>query len=248
MKVSDDVLEVLYTVECKGRAAVIGGDRLDRAMYAKVNKVLDLAGGKWSRVDKAHVFEGDAADALEQVLLTGQILNAKQELGAFDTPVSLAEWLVRLAGVGPGVDMLEPSAGVGRLALPAQTLGARVWAIEVDPKKAALLESMKLRHVRCADFLSVSPSPGGDVHCVAMNPPFPKKADIAHITHAAKFVRPGGKLAAIASAGVVFREDQATKDFRALVDRQAGRIQMLPAGSFKESGTMANTCAVEMFF
>jgi hypothetical protein len=45
------------------------------------------------------------------------------------------------------------------------------------------------------------------------------------------------------SAGVEFREDKKTTDFRARVKRLGGSFVDLPDGSFRESGTMVNTCA-----
>lgn len=52
-----------------------------------------------------------------------------------------------------------------------------------------------------------------------MNPPFSHKRDIAHIQHAWKFLQPGGTLVAIASAGVKYRSDAKTHEFRTWLDR-----------------------------
>jgi len=47
------------------------------------------------------------------------------------------------------------------------------------------------------------------------------------------------------SAGVLFRENRKTVEFRELVN-EYGRFERLPEDSFKESGTGVNTCVVVM--
>ena len=45
-------------------------------------------------------------------------------------------------------------------------------------------------------------------------------------------------------AGVVFRENKLTTDFRQFVEDCDGSIDPLPEGAFKQSGTMVNTVIV----
>jgi 16S rRNA G1207 methylase RsmC len=77
-----------------------------------------------------------------------------------------------------------------------------------------------------------------------MNPPFCKGQDIAHITHALKFLKNGGRLVAVASAGVTFRQDRRYVEFRNLIASLGGTIEMLPDGAFKSSGTDVSTCII----
>ena len=70
------------------------------------------------------------------------------------------------------------------------------------------------------------------------------QADIHHVTHALKFLKPGGKLVSVMSASVIFRENKLTKEFRDLVESRGGFFEKLPDGSFKESGTMVRTVIV----
>ena len=79
-----------------------------------------------------------------------------------------------------------------------------------------------------------------------MNPPFADQADIDHVTHALSFLKPGGKLVAIMSAGVTFREDRKASDFRALIWGMGGTMNELPEDSFKQSGTNVRTVLVEV--
>ncbi len=90
------------------------------------------------------------------------------------------------------------------------------------------------------DFLTVQPEPVYDR--VIMNPPFCRQADIKHVTHALRFLKPnGGLLVSVMSAGVTFRQNKLTTDFRQLVEERGGVIEKLPEGSFKASGTMVET-------
>jgi hypothetical protein len=74
-----------------------------------------------------------------------------------------------------------------------------------------------------------------------MNPPFRGQADIAHVTHALGFLRPGGLLVAVMSAGTEFREDKTATGFRELVARRGGWIKQLPADSFDGAGISVRT-------
>ena len=49
---------------------------------------------------------------------------------------------------------------------------------------------------------------------------------------------------AVTSASVMFRNDNKTVAFRELVASHGGIIEELPAGSFKESGTLIDTCLI----
>lgn len=72
MRVDDAVLQVLSGAELEGNALRLTG-QLDRAMYTKVIKVIEAAGGKWSRSAKAHLFDRPASDLVEEIILTGEV-------------------------------------------------------------------------------------------------------------------------------------------------------------------------------
>jgi predicted RNA methylase len=243
------ILNVLGAARLDGARLHLEG-QLDRKLYQQVAKTIEAAGGKWSRKEGAHVFDGDAADVIEPILLTGEVTSRKQEFGQFDTPPALAARLVAIADVRPGMKVLEPNAGAGNIVaaiIDALETGANVWAYEIDPKRHA---ACRERHFRAfgsgglglRDFLTVPPEPVFDR--VIMNPPFARQADIDHVLHAAKFLRPSGRLAAITSASVAFRTNRKTEDFRAFVAARGGTIEALPTGSFRESGTDVSAAIV----
>ena len=244
MKVETEVLAVLSAAETKGNALVLVG-QLERRLYERTNKVLDAAGGKWNKKAKAHLFDGDAADAMEQIILTGEVSFAKQEFGIFFTPPPVVQRVLRLADIKPGMSVLEPSAGQGAIAREAAVLGADVDCVEILAKNVDMLHAADFANaVQHGDFLAIAPAP--DYDRIVMNPPFAKQADIHHVTHAAKFLKPGGRLVAVMSAGVRFRDNRLTTSFRDMVSECGGAIEDVPDGAFRESGTMVNTVIVTM--
>lgn len=244
MKIRTEVLSVLDRCSTTGNALLLPNEQLERKLYTDVAKVLELAGGKWNRKAKAILFDGDAADAIEPIILTGEITGMKQEFGQFDTPEELADRMAGLAGIAPGMKVLEPSCGIGRLVVAARKRGGNVWGYEIDPKRAAkcvdLFPSGGL--VIGVDFMGIAPNCVFDV--VLMNPPFTRRADIAHVLKALSFLKPGGSLISIMSAGVKFRSDKVTVAFRNEVFLRGGMMIDLPPDSFKESGTSVNAIIV----
>lgn len=242
MRVSTDVLAVLDRATCEGNAlslAAVG--QLDRKLYEATNKALEAAGGKWNRKAKAHLFDGDAATAIEPIILTGKIVSVRQELQQFYTPPDIAERVIALARLKPGIRVLEPSAGRGALAAPAFLARCRVDCIELDERNADILASIAFEQVMLGDFLEVSPAPVYDR--VVMNPPFARNQDVTHVSHAIAFLKPGGRLVAIMSGGILFRSGKAAL-FRDALELMGGSIELLPEGAFKASGTNISACLV----
>lgn len=245
MRVDQSVLAVLSNAEISGNTVRLTG-QLDRNLYVATNKILEAVGGKWDRKAKAHVFPDDAEGALDDVIVTGEIEIDKaphKVAEFFPTPEALVRQMVALANLRPGMLVLEPSAGEGNIAHIVAEVCA-VDCIERENRYATKLHAKpnNLGAVMVQDFLAVQPAPQYDA--VIMNPPFSKRQDIKHVLHALKFLKPSGTLVAIMSAGVTFRDDNLTREFRLLVDERGGSITANEEGAFKASGTMVNTVTV----
>ena len=238
MQINQNVLAVLSAATTDGNTVVLNG-QLDRNIYTQVNKVLEAAGGKWDRKTKAHVFQGDATDRMDQIIVTGSIDLPKDEFEFFPTPAAVVDMMHDIAGIETYMHILEPSAGRG--ALVNRLEDVHVHCIEKMPANAMHLRDEGYQ-VEEADFMGVPQRP--DFDRVLMNPPFSKGQDVKHVTHAIGFLKPGGRLVAIMGAGVIFRQDKRTAEFRELVNCMGGVIDPLPEGSFKSSGTMVNTVIV----
>jgi predicted RNA methylase len=240
MKVDTEVMALLSAARTDGNKLYITGGQLERGLYARLDKTLKAAGGKWNTKAKAHLFADDAAEAIENIILTGEIAVPK-DFGFFPTPGPVVDRLLEFAQLDNGMSALEPSAGQGAIASALAIAGLEVDCVDLLPENAKHLEQLPLRSVRCADFLSIEPEPIYDR--VVMNPPFDKKrSDIHHVLHALRFLKPRGLLVAIMPTGVIFREDALSRDFRGIVSSRSGSIVNLPDASFKTFGTMVNTC------
>lgn len=239
MKLTDDVLTVLNTrVETAGTHLVLTGPRMDPKLYQRVNEVIEAVGGRWTTSVQAHVFPVDAAQALAPVLATGQVVTLRekrQQAQYFPTPAAVVQRVIELADLKPGMEVLEPSAGSGAIATAAVTAGAVVDCIERDPGYAAVLADTGVaRTLTVADFLAVSAEPRYDR--IVMNPPFTKGADMQHVEHALRFLKPDGLLVSVMSWAVTFHGRKTAK-FRALVEARGGTVEAVAEGAFKESGT-----------
>lgn len=241
MQIDQVVLTVLSLATVSGNAVTLTG-QLDRKLYERTNKVLEAAGGKWNRKAKAHIFDGDAADRMDQIILTGSVDIPKDEFEFFPTPDAVASRMFALADLKAGMRVLEPSAGRGNLIACIRGMCA-VDCVEKMPANAAYLRGMEwLSAVQESDFLTIDPVPIYDR--VLMNPPFGRQSDIHHVCHALKFLKPGGVLVSVMSAGISFRQNKLTREFLDLVSMRGGMIEDLPEGAFKSSGTMVNTVIV----
>lgn len=238
-----DVLTVLSDCSVAGTLVFLPQGQLDRKLYLRVNKVLEALGGKWDRRAKAHVFASDPATALDDAIVTGGYTHPKDEFGFFVTPPDVADVVANLAGLRDGMRVLEPSAGTGALveACLRRTTELSLSCVEVQP---ALADGLRQRFPKATvvtgDFLAQRAEALGvrtSFDRVVMNPPFARGQDVDHVTHALEFLKPGGRLVSIMSAGVEFRQDRRYAEFRAL----GPKIERLPELSFRASGTDVST-------
>jgi len=151
-----------------------------------------------------------------------------------DTPAALAERMAALAGAGPGVRVLEPSAGRGAIARVLQGLGAEVHCVELGSDMAGALAAEGFS-VECADFRDVRPDPV--YRAVVMNPPFGEGRDAEHVRHAARFLAAGGLLVSTLSRATA--EDEG---FRGMLEGMDPVLAVfheegLPAETFTVMGT-----------
>ena len=176
---------------------------------------------------------------------TAEPLYVDARTECFTTPPAVVQRMIGLADLEPGMTVLEPSAGTGAIAGPVHALGCNVDCVELSADLARVLDKGCYRQVIRADFLEYGPrdNPAGAEYYdrVMMNPPFKGQADVRHVTHALGFLRPGGRLVAIMSAGVEFRQDKTAEAFRKLVADRGGWIERLPGDSFEGSGASVRT-------
>jgi len=242
VNLSDGVADVLRRSTVDGSILRLPDGKLDPDLYRQVDKALKALGGKWDRRTRGHVFAKPIGDDLTAALDTGMAVDRKKTLEQFFTPPELAERMVRLAGVHMGTHVLEPSAGGGNLIRPAIACGAVVTAVEIDPMLCASLVHIEGAHGSIfafnADFVGWQPTSLIPIDVVLMNPPFSAGKDVAHVRHAWSLLREGGELVAIVGPHAFLSKDRASVAFRAFLEEIDASCEVLPAGTFKHSGTM----------
>jgi len=250
IQISDEVRAVLDRSVVEGNLLKLPPEQLDRKLYVRVNETLEALGGKWNKGKKAHVFESDPRAAIGKAKDEGKVAHPNQH-DFFRTQRPIAELACRRLSAERGHRILEPSVGEGDLIAPIlERLGKPVGDLVVYEKDERRFAGLAKRGLTVAagfliprDFLEAAPPTEILFDRVLMNPPFEKKSDVRHIMHALKFLAPGGRLVAIASAGLNFRTDKATKALRDLI-LEDGTIEDLPDGSFEQSGTNVATVLV----
>jgi predicted RNA methylase len=248
MKLSARQQELLRVIRVTGNVAVF--DSTERIPdWPTLKKVMVALGGTWNRKGFAFHPDVDAAELVRCACESGEIIDPKAA-DFYPTPKALAKLLVQRAGIKDGDRVLEPSAGTGAIVSAVfDQVAAQVTCVEIleeNCQKPTWAAPGTGIDVRRGDFLEFTKADLGDFDAIVMNPPFSKRADIAHVLHAIGFLRPHGRLAAIMSAGVEFRDDKLGTDFRAKVAALRGTIARLPDGSFRESGTMVRTVMVTL--
>lgn len=250
MHVSQEVLSVLSMCQFSANQLILP-NQLDRSLYVKTNKVIELAGGKWNRKAKAHLFEMDAEARIDQVIVTASVDKPKDDFNFFPTPPAIIRLMLDYLCIKPGDRVLEPECGDGRIvyAVHEEQPDVRITAVELEPLRAADLRNSAAFAATGAalvegDFLKFSPDIKYDV--IPMNPPFIRMADIHHVNYAINLLADGGRLSAIMSSGVLFRQTNLHKSFRTMVKELGGEFTELEPGAFKESGTMVNTVMLNL--
>ena len=152
----------------------------------------------------------------------------------FQTPEAIAAEMVDALGDIDGASVLEPSAGLGRLyrAIRRRSATCPVTLVELAPQCCEVLYSQTASDANArllqGDFIARDPI--GLYDCIVMNPPFKRGLDVRHILHARTLLKPGGRLVALCYDGV--KQNAKLKPI-------ADSWRVLPANSFKESGTTA---------
>lgn len=248
VQIDDDIKNLLMNLRIEGNVAYIT-EQLDRDTYVRLNKALEVLGGKWNRSARGHIFPGDPSEKIAEAMQAGEAVDIKKTFEFFETPPAVANLMIDRAAIsGDHVSninfyVLEPSAGHGAIAdvIRAYVANPFIHVIEIEPSNRAVLKEKGYPLVG-KDFMKFRKKKRL-YDRILMNPPFSKQQDIDHVLHAWKFLKPGGRLVAIMSGGTDYRNNKKALAFQALV-AEHGYIEPLPQGSFEESGTGVNTVMV----
>lgn len=162
----------------------------------------------------------------------------------FPTPKLIVDIMLKELTRYSPCTILEPSAGSGNLVRGLFELKTveKITTVEIDSELIKHLKKINSCGPNiCDDFLALTPSDLGKYDAVVMNPPFRNNADIKHVMHAYNFINFGGVLVSVVSETAISGSRNAPKEFKEFIYSKGGFDDKLPEGSFKNSGTMANT-------
>jgi hypothetical protein len=236
-----DVRAILERSEKRGRELYLK-DQLDRPTYVKVNKILEVMGGKWNRGTRSHVFEDNAEVVVADALMHGSVTDLKKAFQFYETPARVADSLAREVRYGHSV--LEPSAGRGSIVRAIRAREAEPEVCELMPQNRRELEAMGCKVV-AEDFLKL-PADWRQYDRIVANPPFTRLQDVFHVTKMIGLLAPNGVLRTVMSPAWTFHQSNAVKAFRAILAECDHDWELLPEGTFAESGTMVRTGILEV--
>lgn len=218
--------------------------QFDRKLYMEINKHLQSIGGKWNRTKGGFVFEAgiETETAVEQ-LLDGSF--NKKTLNLFETPDELAKRMVELAGIENNESCLEPSAGRGAILKHMVGKSNQIDAIEYSELNRGLLKTRVP-----SGYTLIHPFDNDFLHCtrkyrkIIANPPFSRNRDIKHIRHMYDCLFNGGRIVTLSSRHWQLSTFSAEREFDSFIKSVNASIEVLPSGTFKQSGTNIETLLI----
>ena len=248
-----EVPAILADVKTKKAALELGRERFDYSSRGYYDAGLPT-GKPAEDNDKARAFWALVAPKSQEQIkkeeierVTMDIQNGYKIEGYFPTPPDIIELMLAKADLSDGDEVLEPSAGCGRIAEAVRDAGASVICVEQNSKLCDLLR-LKGFDVLHDDFTSHGKDCDTTLFdAVLMNPPFERGQDCDHVRLAYEALKSGGRLVAIMSPSWKFRQQAKYESFRTWLDSLAHEVETLPSGSFKSSGTGVETIMVTIF-
>lgn len=154
-------------------------------------------------------------EILEKIPTQTKRTEEQEQYQQYSTPPNLAYVAAWAANIYPGETVLEPSAGVGGLAVFAKTAGANVIVNELSERRAELLKELNFDRLFTENAEQLNNILPEDIKptVILMNPPFSATAGRmgdkkstrfakAHIEQALARLEPGGRLVAIVGQGM----------------------------------------------
>lgn len=241
-------IDVLKNCRVEGNNIYLPEGQLDRKLYQKVAKRLNLIGGKWiGRKIQAFVFDSDPTELLAQIA-SGEARNIKKEYQFFATPDDLADIMVEHADLEYSDQILEPSAGQGAI---VKAINQNHWF--VHPDRVECYEIMNINRTKLRnsgiehkmlgnDFLQAPDEPLYDK--IIANPPFSKNQDIDHIYKMYSLLKDGGRIVTLSGTHWTFASENKCVQFREWINEIGAEVCELPKDVFKASGTNIETLLI----
>lgn len=169
-------------------------------------------------------FDYHPGEIIAQIVASG-VVPDQQSHQFYPTPEHIAERVVELAEIAPGMSVLEPSAGNGDIA----ALVPGIECIEISQFRCDVLRSRGL-NVTQGDFLQIS----WQWDRIVMNPPFSEGRWKAHAKHAYDCLAPGGRMVAVLPVSAKGKAIVPHCEFHEIYDFPGTSIQVVLMTANKE--------------
>ena len=237
--------EILPLCIVEGFVLKLPGELDYKGEYIPFKQKMDLIGGKWTG-GKVMGFKF-ATDPNELLgLVKGDTSKVKKESQFFGTPEHVADFMLSLVSIYNSDRVLEPSAGRGALVEAIR----RNTTVDVECYENMEINQVFLKKVEGVkfmggDFLAANIKEKYDV--IIANPPFSNNQDIEHIRKMYTSLKPGGNIVTLASKSWTFGQQKKQVEFREWLEEIDAERYEIPAGAFKESGTMVETVCLLLY-
>ena len=227
----------------------LADEALARTMFVEVKERISAAGGKWQGGKKQYFLFPFSAEKTRLSLELGDWVNFKQDNQFFETPEEVIALMALFADVEKGHDILEPQAGRFAIGKWLQEYcvtydNQPIDCYELNEYNQDYLRGLPLANLLGGDFLQASPS-HKKYDVILSNPPFANFADIDHITHMTKFLKPNGIIVSVASFSWQKSISKKAAAFRGFLSQQSRHeVTNLDPEAFKSTGTKVATCIV----
>ncbi len=219
-KISDIMLEKLASGKkitsdelFKTAADIYGGSMADNTFTSKdAYDALELAVNRYI-LSLDNISESKMLELMNNLPSQTKRTDGMDKFQQFSTPPSIAYLANYAANINANDTMLEPSAGIGGIAVFAKRDGAKVIVNELDTRRLGILKNMPFDAFYNENAEQLNNILGGKIEptVIVMNPPFSSssernikntKVGAKHIEEALKILKPNGRLAAIVGHGM----------------------------------------------
>jgi phospholipid N-methyltransferase len=242
---TDKTKEILSNSTLTDHSLTLPDIHLSRDEYLDIKKSLLKIGGKWKGGKvSAFIFPHSFQEELASIL-QGNKVDLKKDFQFFPTPDPVIDKMLDMIQISDSDRFLEPSAGQGSIikSILSRNPNAFIKYCELMPQNNDFLQKLNSRRVKfiSSDFLSIDPKKHRFDKIIA-NPPFSKNQDIEHVLHMYHCLKKGGELVSVMSSSWQKGSYKKQKAFRDWLSSKTHTVISLEPGSFKESGTMVETC------
>lgn len=227
--------------------AVLHLPEMTDAEYDNIKYLVEYIGGHWREKYKGFVFD-DVPDNIKRrvskLLRLSKIELSDQTVFQinnqfYPTPDWLARQMVTMANISKGDLVLEPSAGRAAILKYIILETDNYTAVERNEKNAKILRALGYRVNRTSFENWVKSHRYSTVRYdkVVMNPPFGKELDLRHTVMAYNLLKTGGDLVGLVAENSLYYNRPITVRFNSFLRSVNAKVDSVPHGSFKESGT-----------